>query len=828
MFDPYHKWLGIPKHQRPPTHYQLLGIEAGEQDVEVIEEAAVKQTTHVRAYQLGAHAAECTRILKEIAVARLTLLNPSKRKEYDAQLAQKSAAAPSAAPGADSAAGQMAAGQMAAGQITASPPTPSAFADLDEPSARTAPSTPPSGAEAVPSISKPGVFLTRPMLLGILGGGAALLVLGGTLVVVLSVVFWPKAPPVALKTDKTERVKLKDKDAGKDADKRDGDKRDDKRDGEKKPIDDKIKPGDGGVDPAKGNDKGIDKINPPPKNPLKDLGSLEQNLLALTKACEEAVRDRRISRTPLKGSGRDPYEDLDGRLLAGFAISEGRFGPASTIGTIRPIYLQPNGKAVDGKLYGLDDKTPIRIVCKRPGYAVGAVTVKPGLGIDGMSVTFMKIKANGLDPLDEPIESDWFGGMGGGEKVRLAGDGAPVVGIFGKIADPQSPTFNGLGLICAAFDLEVAKAPPGKELLQAADIAVPLDIQRNDLPRDLLFSTVEHHVVALVRQGSGNVAPTNLFDIAGKQKISVTALHKASFSPCFRSISPRGKQVSQTTSEAKVTIWALGDPTPVLRDWSLREAKQKLPKPSAGADLELASALLIDDNKLLTVSRSGSMEVWQFPGGQRIARADAADPAAGNVEGYGVQLSRDRRRCVIVSLRDFRVYDTATGKPICPQTPLPAVEGNKFMLIRSVAFSPDGSRFAVCRAPAEGTGVLECFDAVTGKTRCTVSGAEVDGFRTAFCRLGWWGSDHFFINGNNQKPLSLFRAADGVLVAKVDAIQGALFNESNGYDDRLWYCAPTGPGLAIHLLGLPLPDALRDNANALPHMLSLSPQGLMR
>ena len=88
-FDPYHKWLGIPKDQRPPTYYQLLGITPDEQDAEVIEEAAVRQTTHVRAYQMGPHAAECTRILNELAQARQTLLNPAKRKAYDERLAQQ-------------------------------------------------------------------------------------------------------------------------------------------------------------------------------------------------------------------------------------------------------------------------------------------------------------------------------------------------------------------------------------------------------------------------------------------------------------------------------------------------------------------------------------------------------------------------------------------------------------------------------------------------------------------------------------------------------------------------------------------------------------------
>src|SRR6266516_35989 len=88
MFDPYHKWLGIPKDQRPPTHYQLLGVSPTEQDPEVIEEAAIRQTTHIRAYQIGQHSAECTQLQKEIAKARLTLVNPAKRKAYDEQLAQ--------------------------------------------------------------------------------------------------------------------------------------------------------------------------------------------------------------------------------------------------------------------------------------------------------------------------------------------------------------------------------------------------------------------------------------------------------------------------------------------------------------------------------------------------------------------------------------------------------------------------------------------------------------------------------------------------------------------------------------------------------------------
>jgi hypothetical protein len=85
-FDPYHRWLGIAKDQRPPNHYQLLGVPVGEADLEVIEEAAVRQSAHVRTYQLGAHAADCARILNEIALAKTVLLNPQKKRDYDAKL----------------------------------------------------------------------------------------------------------------------------------------------------------------------------------------------------------------------------------------------------------------------------------------------------------------------------------------------------------------------------------------------------------------------------------------------------------------------------------------------------------------------------------------------------------------------------------------------------------------------------------------------------------------------------------------------------------------------------------------------------------------------
>lgn len=86
MFDPYHKWLGILPKDQPPHHYRLLSLEAFESDLDVIEGAADRQMGFIRQYQSGEHAALAAKLLNEIAMARLCLLKPKSKAEYDAKL----------------------------------------------------------------------------------------------------------------------------------------------------------------------------------------------------------------------------------------------------------------------------------------------------------------------------------------------------------------------------------------------------------------------------------------------------------------------------------------------------------------------------------------------------------------------------------------------------------------------------------------------------------------------------------------------------------------------------------------------------------------------
>lgn len=85
-FDPYHRWLGIPPKDQPPDHYRLLGVERFESHPEVISDAADRQMAHLRNHQLGEHAAASQKVLNEVAAARVCLLDPQKKAEYDARL----------------------------------------------------------------------------------------------------------------------------------------------------------------------------------------------------------------------------------------------------------------------------------------------------------------------------------------------------------------------------------------------------------------------------------------------------------------------------------------------------------------------------------------------------------------------------------------------------------------------------------------------------------------------------------------------------------------------------------------------------------------------
>jgi hypothetical protein len=85
-FDPYYVWLGIPPGEQPPNNYRLLGIKEFESDGDVITNAADRQMSHLRTYQIGTNASDSQRLLNEVASARRCLLDSEQKPVYDDEL----------------------------------------------------------------------------------------------------------------------------------------------------------------------------------------------------------------------------------------------------------------------------------------------------------------------------------------------------------------------------------------------------------------------------------------------------------------------------------------------------------------------------------------------------------------------------------------------------------------------------------------------------------------------------------------------------------------------------------------------------------------------
>jgi hypothetical protein len=152
----------------------------------------------------------------------------------------------------------------------------------------------------------------------------------------------------------------------------------------------------------------------------------------------------RQHRTRLLGGAGDFFNDEapKGGWLVGIEAHVTKFASFDGMGAVRPIF-QTGDKLSDGELHGKETDRVVRAVA-RPGYAVGAINVKAAAGVNGFSVTFMKVTENGTLDTNDSYESEWIGGTDGGPKTTLGGTGAPVIALLGMIKGHQYTCAIGL------------------------------------------------------------------------------------------------------------------------------------------------------------------------------------------------------------------------------------------------------------------------------------------------------------------------------------------------------------------------------------------------
>jgi hypothetical protein len=166
------------------------------------------------------------------------------------------------------------------------------------------------------------------------------------------------------------------------------------------------------------------------------------------------ARDPAAKGPTILGGAFDPeFKDAapEGGVLIGFEIGFGKFLGRDMTRAARPIY-RVGDKEVMGAQYGTQLSNVVTIKAK-DGYAVGAMAVKHGLGFDGLSVTFMKITGDKLNPADS-YESEFVGSDEKKTPTKVTGGGLPVVGIVGKTNDKD---MTGMGLLFKGQTFEPKK-----------------------------------------------------------------------------------------------------------------------------------------------------------------------------------------------------------------------------------------------------------------------------------------------------------------------------------------------------------------------------------
>jgi alpha-beta hydrolase superfamily lysophospholipase len=85
-FDPYWEWLQIPGDQRPPNHYELLGVSPFEADAQRLRAAYRERYALVRKYKIGTREEDAERLIDELSQAHDCLSRSESREQYEQEL----------------------------------------------------------------------------------------------------------------------------------------------------------------------------------------------------------------------------------------------------------------------------------------------------------------------------------------------------------------------------------------------------------------------------------------------------------------------------------------------------------------------------------------------------------------------------------------------------------------------------------------------------------------------------------------------------------------------------------------------------------------------
>lgn len=175
------------------------------------------------------------------------------------------------------------------------------------------------------------------------------------------------------------------------------------------------------------------------------------NTAAALKAAKAAVAEKDVKKTRLLGFTLNKEEFTrvreDGGILIGLDVGVGLGAfKNEVVYAVKPIFRTKDGSIVGPEIGVFESgrvgnryvrtrvANTVTLMAKK-GYAVSGLTVRSGLGLVAVKLTFARVAGDRLD-LTDTYESEWAGNRFDGGKGEVTSDGRLVVGLCGA-EDPD-------------------------------------------------------------------------------------------------------------------------------------------------------------------------------------------------------------------------------------------------------------------------------------------------------------------------------------------------------------------------------------------------------
>jgi hypothetical protein len=364
--------------------------------------------------------------------------------------------------------------------------------------------------------------------------------------------------------------------------------------------------------------------------------------------------------------------------------------------------------------------------------------------------------------------------------------------------------------------------PPAKtDIFKRELIIIALNVPASRI-EDILFTGGAHPKFGIQCNRANFKDATHQFHVIDpeNQQVITTDLPMPNFGPCRRSLAPDGRYIAMETrtNAIRISIWAVGNGEPILRDWSL-------PPTAANPSGLHRGFTLLDKDRLLTVTANGTFEWWQLPDMNSIRKFQAP----GNLVNAMPTFSPDRKRCALYHRDHFHIIDLEKAFTICETPVVPTLPGRPavYSSFGSVAFSPDNTKLAAVLTNAAPELAAFCYDTTTGNQVGPVAPRPRDDRALGF-HAGWFGPHHFFLHDHfRDGPVNVYRVGDDAPSAVLSFSAKNAVVGTHSPDDRLWYCPPSEAGdTGAKIIGTRLTRPIAEAVAAQHTLLRLSAKGL--